>query len=108
MPHLIFRNVEEFVVSNISEVLVGELATAFECSESDITFELLHASSYIAGKKVEGDWTVDVKMFERSKTVCDKVCSILTTYLSKNYQGDIAIIFHNLEPNLYYENGKSF
>lgn len=108
MPHLLFRNVSKEAVSEVSKTLCEDLAKTFDCDKADITFELVHSTSFINGEVVVGDATVDVKMFKRPKAVCDGVSNILTNFLSNGYSGDIAIIFEFLEPELYYENGNSF
>ncbi len=108
MPHLLFRNVAAEEVAKVSAECNEDLANLFACDVSDLTYELIHSTSFIGGKKNSGDKTVEIIMFERSLEARQKIVDVLHAVLSNEYYGYVTIIFNIKAKDTYFENGEHF
>lgn len=103
MPHMNFKNISVEDVKIISKDYNKALSEAFNCPETDITYDAINSVSIINGEIINGDKTIIIQMFDRPKEIRDKVMQILTDFFK-----EVTIIFEIINVNMYYENGVQF
>ena len=109
MPHLRFRSVTKEVVEKLSSEINQPLAEMISTSADNFTFEWIASEFYFNQKPIVSYPFVEVLWFPRSQEVAQKVSQYLTEVLKKQTAAeDVVVVFINLDPKMYFENGKSF
>ena len=109
MPHLRFRSISKEVVQKISSEINQPLAEMISTAEDNFTFEWISSEFYFNQKLTESYPFVEILWFPRSQEVAEKVSQYLTEVLKKqSVAEDVVVVFINLDPKMYFENGKSF
>lgn len=107
MPHLRIRNVEEGKLLSVSARLTDRLQGVIGCERSWITLDHESSRQALDGSWIPGNPFVEVLWFPRSEAVRAEVSRIL----SEELKGDadyVTTLFRDLDPSLYYEDGKNF
>ena len=109
MPHLRFRSIKKEVLAQISSEIIQPLAQLISTSEDNFTFEWVHSEFYYHQKQISSYPFIEIFWFPRSEGVAKAVSEYLTEVLRK-YTGaeDVVVVFLDLNPKMYFENGKSF
>jgi hypothetical protein len=109
MPHLRFREIPTSLIEKLSETLPAPLAKVMQTSEDNFTFELIPTQFFSSGKNSPGNPFVEVLWFKRTQDIQDRSATIITESLRKVYPtADITLVFIELHPHCYYENGQHF
>jgi hypothetical protein len=103
MPILEFSGIEEKAIVNCQKELIDRLSQATESSTDNFVL-MLDQKKQIT----PSCYYVNVKWFDRGQEVQDKCAEIITEILKKEGVRPLDIIFHVLNENRYYEDGKHF
>jgi hypothetical protein len=109
MPHIRLRGLNSDHVSKLNPALVKELSQIVGSPEDHFTFEHVKTDFYAQGKLVSGTPFVEVHWFPRDKNIQDACAKAITDKI-KNLDPDldVTVVFLELTPTRYYENGKHF
>lgn len=105
MPQLVCKGLQEAEVQTLSETLAPVLSKLMGTPEEWFTFEYVSKISYVSGKKVEGEVSVDMRWFDRGQDVQDETASLITDSLRKFGYEEIEVVFHPLKKENFYDNG---
>lgn len=109
MPHIRIRAMTQEQVATLSQKVVKNLAKLIETGEDNFTFELIDTRYFQNGQAVKSYPFVEVFWFARSKEIQDRTAAYLTEQIkSLTPKEDVAVVFRELKPSAYYENGKHF
>ncbi len=112
MPHIYVKNMTVPEVSQLSLKTTPLLATAIACPPDWLVFHQSENSSFVCGEPCTQLMViVDVFWFKRAQAVQDQVATILTEQIKMLHGRDsaeVTIVFHPLENDGYYEDGKHF
>ncbi|WP_345197622.1 DUF1904 domain-containing protein [Kistimonas scapharcae] len=110
MPHVRIRGVQKNQVMMISTELVDSLSELVGCPRDHFTLEHIPSTFIFEGQEDAGYPFVEMHWFNRGPEVQDKVAASLTQMIRQvtSETTDIAIIFHQLIEQDYYENGEHF
>ena len=109
MPHIIVRGIKEAEVKEISESLIEPFSKAVGCAIDHITLEYLETIFYTKGIKGEGGYPfVSIQWFKRTPEACEKVARLFNEFFVEKGYLENAVIFTDLEPKYYFENGEHF
>ncbi len=107
MPHLHIYNVDEALLLSASKRLTDRLQQAIGCERSWITLDLVASRQVADGQWRSGNPFVEVLWFSRPEAVREAVSAILSEEL-KGAAAFVTTVFRELDPTLYYEDGKNF
>ncbi|AGH95262.1 DUF1904 family protein [Pseudobdellovibrio exovorus] len=112
MPHIRIRSLSDSAVQDLSASLPTELAKILNTPEDNFTIEKIATTFYRHGKSLpdgEGDPMIEFLWFDRGSEIRDaaakKVTDLVRQHTTSEY---IAVVFANLPPDHYYENGVKF
>lgn len=112
MPHLRFRALSESAVQELSVSLPPELAKILNTPEDNFTVEKIATTFYRQGRAIldaQADPMIEFLWFDRGAEVRDgaakKVTELVRPHTKSEY---IAVVFHSLSKDHYYENGTHF
>lgn len=108
MPILTFRAVKQDEIIKISKELIDELEQLLNCPRDYFTIELRNSTFIKDGKLCSGYPIVDVAWFDRGQELQDEVAKIINKHIKEFGYETVDIIFHKLNEEAYYENGKHF
>lgn len=109
MPHLRFRGMKKEEIKDISRGLVDELTEIIECPRGWFTLEHIETTFIYDEEEVKGYPFVEVLWFDRGQEVKDRAGKAVCDHVRKHHtEGEICVIFTNLEGKDYYENGEHF
>ncbi len=110
MPHFRFHAMTAPQVSQLSHSLLEVLPELFNSPKEDFTFECVASQFFFEGKPVDAYPFIELMWFDRGQDIQDKAAEIITQQclLSVSNSADIAVIFKNLTPSAYYDNGKHY
>ena len=110
MPHITIRGVTPYIAETISNSLFEQLSIICGNTKSSYTLELLASKQFTGTTPFLKFVLVEIFWFPREKPIQDAVeCAIrdaLTT--ADDSIKDIAVMFHVLDRESYYRNGKHF
>ncbi|OQX38717.1 MAG: hypothetical protein B0D91_03285 [Oceanospirillales bacterium LUC14_002_19_P2] len=94
----------------ISKELVDSLSELVGCPQDHFTLEHIPSTFIVDGAEDAGYPFVEMLWFAREPEVQDKVASCLTQMIRRvtDDNTDIAVVFHKLVEQDYYENGEHF
>ena len=96
-------------VSSLSQTLVEELATVMQTSADNFTFELVSTQYFERGQASKAYPFIEVLWFARSQEIQDLSAKLITEQVKALTKAqDISVIFQELRPNAYYDNGTHF
>lgn len=107
MPHLRIRNVDQDKLLAASDRLRDRIQAAVGCERSWITIDWEPSRQALDGAWAAGAPFVEILWFPRPEPVLAEVSRIL----SEELKGDapfVTALFRELDPALYYEDGKNF
>lgn len=107
MPHLHIYNVDGSLLLSASKRLIDRLQQAIGCERSWITLDLIASRQAVDGQWQPGNPFVEVLWFARPEAVRAAVSAILSDEL-KGTAAFVTTVFRELDPTLYYEDGKNF
>lgn len=111
MPHLRFRAIDVARLADLSSKLIDSLHVAMSCPAADFTIELV-SSQYVGPNKPYP--FVDVVWFDRGQSVQDESAEIITRIVREelaaagNPDVAVAVVFHAIPRNNYYDNGTHY
>lgn len=105
MPQLIFRGIKEQEVCELSNNLCKKLSAIMETKEDWFIFEYVNRKTYCMGDVASAEIIVDVFWFDRGQDIKDLSAKEITSYINEMGYLDVAVVFHALEKQDYYENG---
>ncbi len=110
MPHFRFRTVDPQAVQSLSKTLIDDFEALMKSPREDFTFEYIHTEFYHEGKATAAYPFVEVLWFDRGQDIQDQVANTITERVRQvlNQDVNIAVIFHALSPNQYYDNGQHY
>ena len=108
MPALVLKSIDSKKALTISENLIDELQELIQCPRDYFSIEVSQSSFIMDGEFVDSLPMVDVIWFDRGQEIQDKVAEVINKYINSIGYKNLDIIFHVLEKNKYYENGKHF
>lgn len=104
MPHLRFRGFEEIVLRENALGLLPALAEKIGCPEDWFTMEIV-ATSYLTQPPLP---MIEVLWFTRGQEVQDQVATLLDEAAKGWGSASPTLLFHPLEKENYYEEGRHF
>lgn len=108
MPHVRMRGLAEEIVIQISNQ-AEELAKIVGTDAANFTFESIHTSFYEKGRLVDSTPFVEVLWFPRDQEKKNSVAQLITNLINKTYKFEyVTVVFFDLDPNNYFENGSHF
>lgn len=108
MPHLRFRGVQDSTVAMISQNAI-QLADIIKTETQNFTFEKILTQFFEAGQFHLGNPFVEVFWFPRDEFTKQETAKYLTqSILQLEPHECVTVVFHDLNKNAYFENGKSF
>jgi len=108
MPHIRVRGAKDTTVAQISSQ-ANSLAELIGTSSDNFTFESVQTKFFESGSQTSGYPFVEVLWFARSDVVKQKVADFVTEVFRSSEPGsDVAVVFVELKPESYFENGKHF
>ncbi len=112
MPQIYMRNMSLAEVSQLSLETTADLAAVIGCPPDWLVFHQCENHSFVHGKPCTKLMIlVDVFWFKRTQAIQDQVASILTEKIKSMRAGtdvEVTIVFHTLENDAYYEDGKHY
>lgn len=109
MPHIIIKGAQEEHVKEISETLIPPMAEIIKCPEDHITIEYLPTVFYQNGVAGQGAYPfVSIQWFKRDETTCKQVAELFNAFFIQKKYAENAVIFTDLIPTYYFENGQHF
>lgn len=109
MPHLRFRSIAKDVVQKMSAEIQQPLAQLISTAEDNFTFEWISSEFFSSQKQIQSYPFVEVLWFPRNSEIAQKVAEYLTDEIKKQTScEDVVIVFMDLNPKMYFENGKAF
>lgn len=110
MPFFRFHFVEASRLAGISRQMADKIQQTIGCPREHIVFELIH-SSVVEDEAIKNGngWPfIEVDYFERPREIQDAVAQILYDCLKDAGYPDSDVHFRYLQPENYYEDGKSY
>ncbi len=109
MPHIILKGVVEADVKAVSLELTAPLAKMIGCPEDHITIEYLPVVFYTEGVAGQGGYPfVNIQWFKRPTEIRQRVASLFHDFFTGRGYAENVVIFTDLIPDYYFENGKHF
>lgn len=109
MPHIIIKGASEAHVSEISETLIKSISEMIKCPVDHFTVEYLPTVFYSNGVKDQGAYPfVNIQWFKRDQAACEQVAKLFDTFFKQKKYPENAVIFTDLVPEYYFENGEHF
>ncbi|MCW3173725.1 DUF1904 domain-containing protein [Shewanella subflava] len=110
MPHITIRGVTPYIAETISNSLFEQLSIICGNTKSSYTLELLASKQFTGTTPFLKFVLVEIFWFPREKPIQDAVeCAIRDTLTAVDDSlNDIAVMFHVLDRQRYYRNGKHF
>ncbi|MFT2111242.1 DUF1904 family protein [Marinomonas sp. 2405UD68-3] len=110
MPHIRVRGMPFEIVESISAELIESVAKITEAPNSHFTLEYQAVTYIVAGGASPSYPFFDIIWFDRGQEVKTKVASCIDHLIRPLIpeEQDIAIVFHSINGENYYENTEHF
>lgn len=111
MPRIIFKNIDKKTVQALSQQLDHVLAEIIGCPPDWLTFEHLENTIFSQGNDITTSTIyIEISWFKRTQEIQNQLACVLYETLNAKFsnQKEITIIFHELMPENYYENGRHY
>lgn len=109
MPMFKISHMKFEEVNDLAHGLTSSLASILDCPNDWIYFTNINSDSRLicASKPCHDTVFIYVEWFDRGQEIKDKIAKIITEEIKQHHptKDFITVIFKNLEPNDYFENG---
>lgn len=108
MPQLTIRGIQPELVSQVSKILIPELAEILATTCDNFTIDIISTTSFYLGRTVETFPFIEIGWFDRGQEIQDATASLVDKAFKQVGVPSLEIVFTIFNRTAYYADGQHY